>query len=416
MRTHRLAGVLTSLVVLAHAGCALGPRGLEATRLRYNEALKVTSEEQLLLNIVRLRYGETPSSLAVSTIAAQFELSHNAKLIPLFGVSGDFNPRGRGTVLPQLELLAADRPTISMTPQDDAEFTRKLFTPITLDGVTYLARTTWPISTVFRLYLENLNWVSNAQTASGPTPKQPPEFAEFLRGILALQVLQDRNQVALVVEERTEKMGGPLPAARITAAAIAEAAKNGHEYRKDEGGATWTLVKKKEQPVLRFHPHALASAEYREFVEVFRLKPGRASYDVETGKLDPFPVNYPAEGVEVLDLETRSLLHVLYFIAHGILVPPEHVAKGIVPVTAGPDGELFDWQQVTRGLFTVHSACGKKPPPEAAVAVRYGGYWFYIDRTDQDTKATFSLVLELSRLDVTAKGASPLLTIPVGGR
>jgi hypothetical protein len=35
-------------------------------------------------------------------------------------------------------------------------------------------------------------------------------------------------------------------------------------------------------------------------------------------------VAYPAEGVKVLDLETRSLLQVLYFLAHGVEVPPEH--------------------------------------------------------------------------------------------
>ena len=34
----------------------------------------------------------------------------------------------------------ADRPTFSFVPLDDAEFTRKLFTPLTLDGVLYLAR------------------------------------------------------------------------------------------------------------------------------------------------------------------------------------------------------------------------------------------------------------------------------------
>jgi hypothetical protein len=39
------------------SGCALGPRVLESGRLRYNEAVKKTTEQQLLLNIVRLRYG-----------------------------------------------------------------------------------------------------------------------------------------------------------------------------------------------------------------------------------------------------------------------------------------------------------------------------------------------------------------------
>ena len=86
----------------------------------------------------------------------------------------------------------------------------------------------WPISTVFRLYLENLNWVSNAQSASGPTPKQVPEVAEFLRGIQAMQVLQDRRQIVFGVEERSESLGGPLPAAGVTARDVIEAGDTPH--------------------------------------------------------------------------------------------------------------------------------------------------------------------------------------------
>ena len=103
------------------------------------------------------------------TRAAQFELQKNLQLTPFFAASGDANPRGFSALLPQAQLLHADRPTITLTPLDDQEFTRRLFTPQTLEGILYLAKTTWPIATVFRLYLENLNWVSNAQSASGPT-------------------------------------------------------------------------------------------------------------------------------------------------------------------------------------------------------------------------------------------------------
>ena len=54
---------------------------------------------------------------------------------------------------------------------------------------------------------------------------------------------------------------------------------------------------------------------------------------------------------------------------------------------------------------------------DAQVAVPYQGYWFYIDRTDQDTKATFSLLMELSRLELIGKtGVGPVLTLPVSGR
>src|SRR5262245_1384747 len=170
-------------VLAGLAGCGFGPKTLQKTRLPYNEAVKTTSEEQLLLNIVRLRYSDNPSSLAVTTIAAQFELAKKLQLVPFFTSDAGGNSFGafRGSVLPGAEFNAADRPTISLTPQDESEFARRLFNPLSLDGIIYLAKTTWPISTVFRLYLENLNWVSNAQTISGPTPDDPPEFEVFLR-------------------------------------------------------------------------------------------------------------------------------------------------------------------------------------------------------------------------------------------
>src|SRR5215510_2286090 len=64
------------------AGCSLGPHALHTRRLRYNEVIKTTSEEQLLLNIVRLRYTDTPSSVAVSTIAVQLQQQSSLQLIP----------------------------------------------------------------------------------------------------------------------------------------------------------------------------------------------------------------------------------------------------------------------------------------------------------------------------------------------
>ena len=56
-------------------------------------------------------------------------------------------------------------------------------------------------------------------------------------------------------------------------------------------------------------------------------------------------------------------------------------------------------------------------PARALVAVPYRGYWFYIDDTDHETKSTFSLLLELSRLELAGKtGVGPVLTLPVTGR
>jgi hypothetical protein len=400
------------------AGCTtLGPQALDQTRLQYNEVVKRTTEEQLLLNIVRLRYTDTPSSLAVSGIAAQFERSQSVQLTPFFTAAGADSNRSFTAILPQAGVSGADRPTISMTPLDDQEFTRKLFTPLPLDGVVYLAKTTWPISTVFRLYLENLNWVPNAQTASGPTPKQAPEVSEFLHGIAVLQLLQDRAEIVFGIEDRDERLGGPLPAAAVSARDVVEAAKNGYEYHPDNKDATWTLTKKTPHAVLRIDPEALDSPEVQDFVRVFRLKPGLAQYDITEETLNPFPSTYPSEGVTTLDLETRSLLQALYYVCHGVDIPPEHAKRGLVTVTLDAHNQPFDWALVMSSFFRVHSVKtkGNERPPDAHVAVQYKNYWFYIDDTDQDTKSTFSLLMELARLELAGKpGPGPQLTLPIG--
>ena len=86
-------------------------------------------------------------------------------------------------------------------------------------------------------------------------------------------------------------------------------------------------------------------------------------------------------------------------------------------MTRDPSGQSFDWRAVMEGLFRVHSVKSGERPPRAHVAVTYKGYWFYVDETDQDTKSTFSLLMELSRMELSGKtGSGPVLTLPLSGR
>jgi hypothetical protein len=418
--TRRRFLIALGVTALGHAGCAVGPRELRHDRLAYNEAVKASSEEQLLLNIVRLRYTETPSSLAVTTVAEQLEVTHSLGLTPFFTAAAAGQAFGgyRGAVLPQAQAGAATRPTLTYTPEDDQEFTRRLFTPLSLEAVASLSKTTWPTSTVLRLWLENLNWVSNAETASGPTPKDPPEYAEFLAGVAALQRLIDRKVATIFVEEQDDPVSDDIPAEKVTAEAMARAAKDGFEFRKAVDTRLWRLVKKKQQAALRISAAAAGDPDFQTLCRVFHLDPARASFDLTAAKLDPYLKGAPPAGLDKLDLETRSLLQVLFFLSNAVEVPPEHAASGAAPLTVGPGGQVFDWQQVLGGLFRVYVVSGKEPPPGARVAVCYRDHWFYIDDRDRDTKATFALVLEVSRLQVSTEkaGRGPVLTLPVGGR
>src|SRR5262245_56444039 len=69
---------------LTGGGCAFGPKVLEKTHGRYNEAVLHVKEEQLLRNLVRMRYNEAPLELNISSIAAQYELDGSAEARPFF--------------------------------------------------------------------------------------------------------------------------------------------------------------------------------------------------------------------------------------------------------------------------------------------------------------------------------------------
>jgi hypothetical protein len=69
----RSAGVILSGLVLAlgAGGCAFGPRELARAHGPYTDAVRLVYEEQLLRNLVHLRYNEPSSSVDISSIAAQ---------------------------------------------------------------------------------------------------------------------------------------------------------------------------------------------------------------------------------------------------------------------------------------------------------------------------------------------------------
>src|SRR6516162_9714545 len=80
----RLATALLGAIALCLGGCSFGPKALGKTHGCYNEAVHRVDEEQLLRNIVRMRYNESPLHLNVGSIASQYELSASGEARPFF--------------------------------------------------------------------------------------------------------------------------------------------------------------------------------------------------------------------------------------------------------------------------------------------------------------------------------------------
>jgi hypothetical protein len=199
---------------------------------------------------------------------------------------------------------------------------------------------------------------------------------------------------------------------------LVEAAKNGLEYRPQPDGKNWLLVRPERRLIVEVAPGAERAPELMEIEELLNLVPGQQRYDliVKEGP-DPDPLLQRVPPSAELHVVPRSTSQVYFYLANGVEVPAQHLKCGLVQPVVDADGNVLDSREITRGLFEVHACEGHKPPPTAYVAVKYRGYWYYLDDRDQQSKATFALLLQLTRLDFghpLPARSGPVLTLPAG--
>ena len=128
----------------------------------------------MLLNLVRLRYRDQPMFLEVSALNTQFSISNELNASTVLGQGDSF--LGVGGVI-----VAQETPTVSYTPLKGAGFVQRVLTPISADTLFLLNNAGWSSDRLFRLLVDRMNDVGNAQGSDGPTPAQAPPYEEFKR-------------------------------------------------------------------------------------------------------------------------------------------------------------------------------------------------------------------------------------------
>ena len=350
------AMLAAGLVVLFLSACrSLGPGAIRATRTDYNLAMRQTEDEQLLLNLVRLRYRDSPLFLEVGALNTQFTFSGSVNTSTEIGDGDDvFSLGGR--------VLAEEKPTVTYSLLRGESFVERLLTDIPLETLFLLGSSGWSSGRVFRTCVQRMNGLRNAPRASGPTPTQVPVFEGFVQATELMRELE---------------LADMMYAGRVS----------------------------EDRLTLQFHPEAESMPEYLEFMQALGLDPGARSYSLLRAR--------QTSGSKSVHLFTRSFLGILYFLSHAVDVPEDDVERGHVTVTYDADGEPFDWMQVTEGLLRIHSS--NKRPRHAAVAVSYRDSWFYIDDADLDSKSTFLMLGQIFSLQAgSARMAMPMLTLPIG--
>jgi hypothetical protein len=353
--------LLLVVAVFAAACMGIGPGTVNRDRLDYTGAVAESWKRQMLLNLVKLRYGDTPVFLDVGQIVAGYTVQGTLT------ASATANLFGGGAVpaLPDASLGAGaqgsftDRPTITYSPLAGERFARSMMTPLPPTSIMSLIQAGYPVDVVFRLAVHVVNGLHNRYGGDLRARPADPEFYALLHhlrriqtsGLIGLRLQRDGPEETVVLSFR---------------------------QRRDPAVDTEILAAR----------------------TLLGLDPAATDYRVVYGSV-------AANDREVAML-TRSILEVLVDLASFISVPAAHVADRRVGPTqedeVGPEGRL---------PALVRIASGAERPEDAFAAVPYRGHWFSIDDRDLGSKRMFTFLMFIFTLvETTAKEAPPIVTIP----
>jgi hypothetical protein len=350
--------ILTS-AVLAFLGCAaVGPRSISMGRADYNSAINRTENEQLLMAIVKGRYGETTSLLSVQSVAANVRFSARADVEFGFGPESSY----AGNLVPFSGGGAyEENPTITYAPIHGEKYIRQLLSPIGLDILLLIVRAREAKeNSYFSVLVKQVNDLQNPDFIDGSSPPPDSRFKRFV--------------------ELSRKL--------------------------HRAGVLHWLADQRKEVAFDIYINGYApthSEQVREYLHLLGLP---MPTDSSEGIVLPAYFAIKGRKWDGIAISTRSTGELVEILRAAVDIPDKHREEGLT-IEYPPMGLVGR---------DVHIRSSEAKPARAVVAVKHRGYWFYIDDTDMHTKLFYQLVRILwsfsiaNSMDTTP---APLLTIPV---
>jgi hypothetical protein len=344
-------------LALLIAGCtSIGPPSVRRDRLDYAAALADAAKRETLLNIIKLRYADTPSLVTVSQLVAGYTLEGRVNLgtdffTNDFNFADDVNVGVGGTF--------SDRPTVTYTPIKGDDFARVMLTPIPPSELFAMLTTGAPAELTLGLAVQSINGLHNWTADTRGEPHADAAFAEVVELLGALR----RDGV---LGFRFDTQAGPRTAYLIL---------------EDQEGKT-------------------LDTRARRLLDLLKLDPKVRSFPIRFG--------FGADRTSEIRIYTRSLIEILGTLAGQIQVPGDNVTAG----------RTYPTQAMPTALGVLPSLAVRSRelrPYQPFVAVDYRGTWYWIDDRDYASKRVFStLMLLLNLVDKAGEAQLPVITIPTG--
>ncbi|MEN0067193.1 MAG: hypothetical protein AAGA48_33990 [Myxococcota bacterium] len=251
---------LPVLLLILSTGCAtrIGARSLPAVRADYNQAVARSSSEQMLLNLVRLRYGHAIQFLEPVSVVTTYSFNRNASISGNTNLNGENSFASIAGGVVGAGISATETPTITYTPLSGEDFVRQLAAPLPRDLLMLLVQGGWPAERLLPFA------VSRIGSAAAPIIAAADDTSRFARIVDGLTTLQASGD--LVIE-----LAGPEP-----------------------------LIGLGETPVAR------------TLLANLGLPEDTRSFTLSSQVVDP--------GDDEVPVRTRSMMDVLYYLSHGVEV------------------------------------------------------------------------------------------------
>lgn len=342
---------------LSVVGCAsIGPPTVTRDRFDYVTAISDSWRSQMLFNLVKLRYGDAPVFLDVTSVITQ--TGYQATM----GVSGSWwqHPFFSSAAVSAAGTYG-EKPTVTYSPLSGEKFARALMTPIPPAAVLNFLQGGYPVDLVLRLAVHSVNGIRGRFGASARMRDADPEFFPLVEN---LREIQQSGEFGMRVTKTGDRV------------------------------STLIVFSKRPSPPIQ--------GRIAEVRKLLGLDPRAEEFSVVYGSV--------AANDKEIAILTRSVLEILTDLSSYIDVPAVKIEEKRTYQAPAP--EVANGVPVPP-LIRIHSSAQK--PGDAFVAVPYGKEWYWIDDKDFASKKLFSFIMFLFTLtDSGEKQSAPIITVPAG--
>ncbi len=354
-----LGAAIVATSILPIGACnSMGSKQLPLDRFDYNSAIASSSNEQMLLNLVRLSYDEVPVFLAVNSVLTQYAWAGD---IGVAGAAGENLSFPVSSVGGSAGIRYLERPTITYIPLSGQEFTAQLIAPVRSDVIFALVSSGWPPDQLLAMTLQRVNDVENFGFDSPPSPGEDP--ARFTRVMKLIIELAKRSAIEIVRETGQGKNDEYL------------------EFSQSPDAATAALI--------------------NELKDATSLDRGISRFRV-TRKI-------VARAPDEVTIRMHSLVALMGLLSAGVEAPAK-------PDSAGPEfPQVVPQPKPEEVIVPVRVLCQRERPSHAFVSVQYEGNWYFLDSSDHQSKRAFGLLTYLFQMQAAQnQGGTPVVTVSAG--